>query len=185
MRAFVGLPLPEDALDGLDRLQQGIPVGRIVPAGNLHLTLAFLDEQPERVLHRLHQELQQIEAMPLSLCIKGLDLFGGGRPRILFAAVQPEPALARLRDQVRRAAERAEIDLPRERFRPHITLARFGRDMPEHQARRLGAFLQAHGDYAMPELPIDRMALYRSTLDADGARYEILADYPFTGADTD
>ena len=140
MRAFVGLPLPDDALDALERLQEDIPVGRIVPAENLHLTLAFLDEQPEHALHQLHRELEQIEATPFSLYIRGLDLFGGGKPRILFAAVEPDPALSRLRGQVRRAAERAEMDLSRERFRPHITLARFGRDMPEHQARRLGTY---------------------------------------------
>ena len=55
--------------------------------------------------------------MPLRLRITGLDLFGGRMPRILFAAVAPDPGLSRLRDQVRRAAERAEIDLPRERSR--------------------------------------------------------------------
>jgi 2'-5' RNA ligase len=112
------------------------------------------------------------------LRIIGLDLFGGRMPRILFAAVAPDPGLSRLRDQVRRAAERAEIDLPRERFRPHITLARFARQMPEHSAKRLGAFLQAQGDFSLPEVRIDHMALYRSTLTPDGARYEVLADYP-------
>ncbi len=178
MRAFVGLTLPDDALDALERLQEEIPVGRIVPAENLHLTLAFLDEQPEVALQALHQELAQIEAGRLTLDFKGLDLFGGGKPRILFAAVELAPPLSRLRDQVRAAAERAEIDLPRARFRPHITLARFGRDMPEHQARRLGAFLQAHGDFSVSDVLVDRMALYGSTLTPDGARYDILADYP-------
>lgn len=178
MRAFVGLPLPDDALHALERLQEGIPVGRIVPGENLHLTLAFLDDQPEAALQALHEALSQIRVPPLALDIRGLDLFGGRSPRILFAAVCPDPILSRLRDQVRRAAERAEIDLSRERFRPHITLARFGRDMPEYQARRLGGFLQAHGDFSLTDVLVDRMALYRSTLTPDGARYDLLADYP-------
>ncbi|MDE4097059.1 MULTISPECIES: RNA 2',3'-cyclic phosphodiesterase [Rhodobacterales] len=178
MRSFVGLSLPEEAILALETLQEEIPVGRVVPGDNLHLTLAFLDDQPDFALQLLHEELTRIAAVPLRLRITGLDLFGGRVPRILFAAVAPDPDLSRLRDQVRRAAERAEIDLPRERFRPHITLARFPRQMPEHRAQRLGAFLQAQGDFSLPEMQIDRMALFRSTLTPDGARYEVLADYP-------
>ncbi|MDE4132710.1 RNA 2',3'-cyclic phosphodiesterase [Phaeobacter sp. QD34_3] len=183
MRAFVGLPLPDEAADALERLQAEIPVGRVVVGENLHLTLAFLDDQPEVALQALHQELSQIAAAPLRLNIKGLDLVGGRNPRILFAAVEPDPTLSRLRDQVRRAAERAEIHLPRERFRPHITLARFSRDMPNLQARRLGEFLQALGDFSLPDVQIDRTALFRSTLSPDGARYDILADYPLNAPD--
>ena len=50
--------------------------------------------------------------------------------------------------------------------------------MPNLQARRLGEFLQALGDFSLPDVQIDRMALFRSTLSPDGARYDILADYP-------
>ena len=181
MRAFVGLPLPEETILALETLQEEIPVGRVVPGDNLHLTLAFLDDQPDFALQLLHEELTQVAAVPLTLRITGLDLFGGRAPRILFAAVAPDPALSGLRDRVRRAAERADMPLPRERFRPHITLARFPRQMPEHKAQRLGAFMQAQGDFSLPEVQIDHMALFRSTLTPDGARYEVLADYPLEG----
>ena len=46
MRAFLALDLPQETRDALIRVQADLPVGRPVPCENLHLTLAFLDEQP-------------------------------------------------------------------------------------------------------------------------------------------
>ena len=47
MRAFIALPVSGAALDGIARLQQHLPEGRPLPEENLHLTLAFLDEQQD------------------------------------------------------------------------------------------------------------------------------------------
>ncbi|MBR9844371.1 MAG: hypothetical protein GYB25_14515 [Rhodobacteraceae bacterium] len=44
-------------------LQDELRVGRKPPEENLHLTLAFLDDQPEAVLSELHEALQA-EALP-------------------------------------------------------------------------------------------------------------------------
>ena len=46
------------------------------------------------------------------------------QPAVLWAGVAPQPGLGVLRDRVRGAVRRAGVDLPRERFRPHVTLAR-------------------------------------------------------------
>jgi 2'-5' RNA ligase len=62
MRAFLALPLPDHATALLERLQQEIPVGRLVPPENLHLTLVFLGERSEAALEELHFALEALRA---------------------------------------------------------------------------------------------------------------------------
>ncbi|UWQ44781.1 RNA 2',3'-cyclic phosphodiesterase [Leisingera aquaemixtae] len=176
MRAFVGLPLPDAALDVLERLQEGLTVGRHVSADNMHLTLAFLDDQPEAVLETLHQSLAEISAPPLTLSFRGLDTFGGKLPRVLAAEVQKTPELSHLRDRVRSACREAGLDLPRERFRPHVTLARFPRHLEAGQVEKIAQYLAGAAGFRL-DCEVERFALFQSTLAPQGARYDMLAEY--------
>ncbi|WP_051337306.1 RNA 2',3'-cyclic phosphodiesterase [Leisingera daeponensis] len=180
MRAFVGLPLPDAALDALERLQEPLTVGRHVPAENMHLTLAFLDDQPEAVLEALHQLLAEISAPPVQLAFRGLDTFGGKLPRVLAAQVQKTPELSHLRERVRSACRSAGIELPRERFRPHVTLARFPRHLEAGQVEKIARYLSAAADFRL-ECEAETFALYQSTLAPEGARYDVLAEYELRG----
>ncbi|WP_264212708.1 RNA 2',3'-cyclic phosphodiesterase [Leisingera thetidis] len=180
MRAFVGLPLPDAALDALERVQEGLAAGRQVPPENLHLTLAFLDDQPEPVLETLHQELAGIRAPALELHFTGLETFGGKLPRLLAAAVRKTPELSHLRHRVRSACRSAGIELARERFRPHVTLARFPRHLEAGQVEKIARFLAAAAGFRL-DAEADCFALYQSTLAPEGARYDLLAGYPLEG----
>ncbi|WP_051371975.1 MULTISPECIES: RNA 2',3'-cyclic phosphodiesterase [Leisingera] len=180
MRAFVGLPLPDEALETLEHVQEGLTVGRHVPAENLHLTLAFLDDQPEPVLQALHQILAEISAPPLQLSFRGLDTLGGKLPRVLAAEVQKTPELGHLRDRVRSACRTAGIELSRERFRPHVTLARFPRHLEAGQVEKIARFLAAAAGFGLG-WEADSFALFQSTLAPEGARYDVLAEYRLQG----
>lgn len=180
MRAFVGLLLPDAALGALEQVQEGLTAGRHVPAENMHLTLAFLDDQPETVLQTLHRELVEISAPPVQLSFQGVNTFGGKLPRVLAAQVQKTPELARLRDRVRAACRTAGIELPRERFRPHVTFERFPRHLDAGQVDKVARYLAAASGFRF-ECEAARLALFQSTLAPQGARYDVLADYPLTG----
>ena len=67
MRCFLGLALPDPVLDLLERLQEDIPVGRLVPCENLHITLSFLEDQPEARLEALHQEEASLLRLPCQI----------------------------------------------------------------------------------------------------------------------
>ena len=177
MRAFVGIPLPEDLTDRLEELAVGLRFGRAVPAENMHVTLAFLDEQPEEVLADLHEALAGMHLPAPHLEIDGLDVFGGDKPRLLFARVVPDAGLSDLRAKVRQAAGQVGIALKHERFRPHITLRRFSRLSP-HERLELVHFFTACGGFAWPGFAAPDCVLYASHLTQDGAQYDRLATYP-------
>jgi len=178
MRCFLGLALPDPVLDLLERLQEDIPVGRLVPCENLHITLSFLDEQPEARLEALHQELLGLEAAPLRLELRGLGVMGGKSPRVLSAEVTANAALTALHRHLRAMAQTCGMALPRARFRPHVTLARFGQRLQPGQQQKIHQLLQHFGGFTTPVFTVQQITLYQSTLLPEGARYEALAQYP-------
>lgn len=177
MRSFVALELPDAVRGEIVALQAALRPGRKVPEENLHLTLAFLDDQPEAVLQALHGRLQEIEAAAFTLPMAGIEMFGGKRPKLLYLKANACDALKALHKRVRQAARDAGIDLPRARFRPHVSLARFRRDMPDTQMAQVGDFVASYGAAAVSPFEVTQFGLYGSTLFPEGAVHEALAMY--------
>lgn len=178
LRAFVGLAVPQDIEDLLTVAQAGLPVGRPVPPENLHLTLAFLGEYPEPVVEDVHHALGAISADPFNIEIDGVGFFGGAKPRSVHAQVRPVPALTRLRGSVQTAVRGAGVSLPRERFVPHITLARFSKPPQGEDLLALEGWVGRRMDLRSPPFEIGAFVLYRSWLSSSGSIYDPLATYP-------
>lgn len=177
MRAFVALPLPEDVLESVERLQSDLSVGRLVPPENLHVTLAFLGDLEPGVAEEVHEALCEVEAAPVDLTLRGVDVFGADAPYLVHAGVEPTTALKALRAKVYSAVREVGVELSRKRFRPHVTLARFPKRMPQHELDRLGSFLEAHGAFGLGPVEVTAFGFYRSRLSNEGPQYEELARY--------
>lgn len=141
---------------------------RIVPPENIHLTLAFLGEQPATTVDAIVGAMSaaarggQIDGLTVSDPL----LLPPRRPRVLAAAVADSGSqLADLRADL---AEKLELAIgwsEAHQFRPHLTLARMGRD-----ARAPRELLPPpRGEFDATEL-----VLYRSHLEQSGARYEAI-----------
>lgn len=183
-RAFVALALPAEVRDALEEVQAGLRHGRLVPAENMHVTLAFLDDQPEDRLEALHEALSEVDLPAPELRITGLEAYGGRRPRLIFAALEKSKPLRELRAAVHRAARCASIELPRERFRPHITLARLPRHLSEAALPELAAYLDASAGFRPPTFLPQHLGLYASHLTPEGPLYHPLAHYPLATGQT-
>lgn len=181
MRAFVAIALPDEIQTALERVQSMLPVGRPVPADNMHLTLAFLDDQPESRLRDLHDELAEIALPAFDLVLDGLGCFGGAEPRALFANIRPCDALTRLRRAVLGGARKSAITLPRERFHPHVTLARFSGVLSSGGQGQLQGFLTAQAAFTLPPFTVSEFSLLESVLRPKGAQHIELATYPLNG----
>lgn len=176
MRAFVGIPLEGPEADALLDIQGRMGVGREVPAANLHVTLAFLDDQPIELLEALHEELELIQRPQFEMQFKGVDVFGGPRSRCLAMLIAPDPVLMDVQADVAKAARRVGIGLEKRRFRPHVTLTRF-RD-GKQPSEKVQAALSRGATLEIDPVPVTEIGLYRSELTSDGAVYEILSSYP-------
>jgi 2'-5' RNA ligase len=169
MRLFLGLPIPPDLAQALNRLTQAIelPKGRPAAPENLHLTLVFLGEVAESKLPPIERELSKLNIAAFQLELTRLNTFP--RPGVLFAEVEPTRPLLQLQAKAAAAMVRCGFAPKAHPYHPHITLARF------HGTLRLSQSQRA----LPPSLPrifiADTVNLYRSHLTPTGANYEILA----------
>ncbi len=177
IRAFVGIPLPGAVVRDLTAAQAGLPAGRAVAPENFHLTLAFMGEHPEPVIEDLHLALDRITGAGFEINLAGAGLFGNKRPRVLYAGVRSGHELGRLREKVVRAAHDAGIPLARERYTPHVTLARLNSGLTPEDAAELRDFTARRAGFSTSAFPVEGFALFRSTLGRNAAIYEVLADY--------
>lgn len=176
MRVFVAIPVPEDIREALEDLQADLPTGRPADPETFHVTLAFLGEEPDQRVEAAHEALSGLAAAPFTLRLDGLGSFGGREMQVLFAAVAPSEPLAALHRKVLSLLHGTGIMPDRQRFRPHVTLARFrpgeGRDPA------LARFLARHAGFGSAPFAASEVVLYRSHLTKGGAVHEPLAEYP-------
>jgi 2'-5' RNA ligase len=149
-----------------------------VRAENIHLSLKFLgdvDDAREPVLRTALERCAGArggEPRPLALQVTGFGVFPDyQRPRVLWAGVTPEPGLELLQHGVEQAF--APLGFPTEAraFRPHVTLARAGRDA---RPRDFHGLEQALASIDFDELvTIEDVDLMQSTLRPDGPVYQV------------
>lgn len=161
MRLFVAVWPPDDVVGELTTLprknQRGV---RFVPPENWHLTLRFLGEADPAIVAAALDDAE-LPAATVRLG-PGVDLWADR------ALVLPAAGLDDLAAEV--TARTSSIgEPPRKRFVGHLTLARL-----KHHA----VMPKALGAYSATTFAVDEIALVRSRLGPDGARYETLETWP-------
>lgn len=176
MRSFLAIALSPQTRSVLTGLQRNLRAGRLVEPDNLHVTLAFLDDQPEAALEALHDELLLLQASAFDLNLRGVGCFGGDAPRVVYADVERSEALLALHRAVTSAVRRAGIMLKKRKFHPHVTLAR----LKPHDAPAVVPFLSTEAGFAHEAGPVVSFTLYESVLRPEGPSYHPLAIYDLT-----
>ncbi|SHE34765.1 2'-5' RNA ligase [Ruegeria intermedia] len=166
MRSFLAIPATPNVVRFCHGRQSEFFDGRPVAAENLHVTLVFLGNPPEEQLADLHFELERVRHPAFCIRFNGLGMFGN----TIHLAVAKNPSLQELQTKTLQAARGVGIDVPRRRFRPHITILRGANP----------ALFTGFSGFSpdAPDMRVDRFALFSSNLTPQGARYDRLADYP-------
>jgi 2'-5' RNA ligase len=177
VRLFFAIELQTPVLEGLGRLGAVEDLDyRWVDARQLHVTLAFLGEQPESALPLLERVGATAAASSprLKLKLGEPGSFGPRRaPRVLWIGLDGDvPGLLALQSRLDAGLRAAGFALEDREFRPHVTLAR----------RRPNA---SSAPLAWPPRTIQRSAfevhhltLFQSRLSPRGATYVVLKAFP-------
>ena len=148
MRLFVALNFPDPVRQGLWEQaapvrELGLPVKWVRPEG-IHLNLKFLGEVPDAREPELRAALGRAAARgrALPLSIRGFGVFPDlERPRVIWAGLDPDPALELLQHGVEREFAPLGFPLEGRPFRPHLTLGRAARDACPRDFAGLGQAL--------------------------------------------
>jgi 2'-5' RNA ligase len=125
LRLFFALPCPPAIAVEIDAWRSHLAIsGRPVPSANLHLTLAFLGDLPERALALLEALPPRLPLRDLAfdLQLDHLDCWHGGL--LHLAPSQPPAELLALASGLARLLDEAGLASEPRTYRPHLTLAR-------------------------------------------------------------
>lgn len=173
-RLFVALRPPPDMRAQLLGAEGGVPGARWQNDDQLHLTLRFIGEVDRPQADDIAVALAAIDRPRPTIALQGAGSFGRkGHVHSLWAGIAPDDALHQLHERVSRALVRAGVPPEQRAFKPHITLARLGRN-----AGPVEPFLARVAGLASPPVTIDAFLLFESQLGHDGAVYEAVARYP-------
>lgn len=164
IRLFYALWPDQATRAALQEWQSALP-GRLVPPENLHLTMAFLGQQPAELLPDFQDLLQQIEPAAIPLTFDKIGCFAN--QQIIWAGMQTvPPALMALQGSLVKALEKHHHRFDHARtFRPHVSLAR-------------KAVLPADNSLPKPAPLLwraEQLVLAQSLQTANGVHYEIVA----------
>ena len=176
-RLFIAIDLPGDHKAQLAALHDEALPGRWIPTAQYHLTLRFIGEVDEAQAATIEQTLATVHADAFALQGRGLGVFPSMRkPRVLFAAIDPAPALTALQTKIEQALRTLGLDADAKPFHPHVTLARLRRAAP----RTVRAFLHAHASSILAPFEVTDFCLYESLLRPEGALHKRRAAFPLS-----
>jgi 2'-5' RNA ligase len=182
VRAFVALAPPTATIEAIADWQRRALDGReglrAIGPDALHLTLAFLGHRDGEEIERARTALLAAAAEPVPVPVR-LEpepiALPRRRPRVVaFAATSPG-AVSLHEALVAWLAAAGLTDPDGRPFRPHLSVARVRGDSAAGRSRRAVAGLPSLGP-AGHTFDAVRVALYRSQLRSQGARYSVLAD---------
>jgi 2'-5' RNA ligase len=186
-RMFVAVVPPDEVLEHLDgflEVRRHAADFRWTPVEQMHVTLAFLADVPERRVDDLVERLGRAATKRTAF---GTRVTGGGAfpsaagGRILWAGLELDEhgatELDRLATGARAAAGRAGIAVDGSRFRPHVTVARL------RAPRDVVSWVRLLDGYEGPEWRVDEIELVASYL-GEGPRgrprYETMDTFRLT-----
>ncbi len=177
-RLFTGLELPDPIIDRLAMLRGKLSGARWIDPENYHSTLRFAGDIDEATARSFASDLADIDFESFELRFSGLGVFGGNKPRALWAGIKPVEPLLRLQKAHERAARRAGLPAESRNFTPHVTLARLHNTRPQDLAEYLSYF----GGFMAAPFEVEQFVLFSARPNQGGGPYLVEAAYPFSGA---
>lgn len=173
-RLFTGLEIPPDVALDLQIMQGGVPGARWMDPSQYHLTLRFIGDIDLGLAREISHGLEALETRPFALTLKGVGLFGGNKPHSIYAGVEENAELRRLRDTHERLCQVLGLAAEPRRFVPHVTLAR----LKDPEPRALQRWIEVHSLYRSVPIAVERFVLFSSRPQKGGGPYGKEETYP-------
>ncbi len=133
MRFFIALEIPSENIPSFQSIQDSlhtlIPQTRLTDLDKIHLTLAFLGEQPDELKDKLVAIIQKaVENIPIfEVTPAYIDGFPNiHHPNVLWVGVKGDiDKVLLIREYIKDGLANLHLPVDERRFVPHITIAKF------------------------------------------------------------
>lgn len=174
MRAFLGIPVPEELKPMITSIQDTLDVFdiKLVEKENLHFNLKFFREISEEQVEALRKALDVVSKsfQPFEISLSGVGAFPSmNYIRVVWIGVKDGyQTLASLAETVDTASESLGFETE-EKFTPHLTL---GRVRTARSKNELIVALKELENTEIGKMKVDRLVLFQSKLSPNGPAYE-------------
>ena len=182
VRLFIALLLPDnikgklgDLINDLSSRTHSI---RWVAAHNIHLTLKFIGERPEKDIEPIANVVEGAVhgRSKIKVHIKDCGGFPNlSRPRVIWVGLEGTEPAAEISGLINKKLVPMGIEAEKRKFSPHLTIGRLKKSarppLPE-----LSGYLE-NLDFDAGSVILDKVALVKSTLTPNGPIYENLKIY--------
>ena len=153
MRFFIALEIPKENLPSFqaiqDRLHTLLPQARLTNLEKIHLTLAFVGEQPEELKGKLIELIRNSvkNTPPFAVTPAYIDGFPNiHEPQVLWIGTKGDiDKILLIAKRITEGLEDLNLPIDERRFIPHITIAKFNnhfqlsRDLEDNLDKIMGA----------------------------------------------
>ena len=172
-RLFVALRPPLSVRNLLRGRMEGVADARWQTDDQIHITLRFIGEVDGLAAEDIGLALQSVRHPPFDIALEGIRTFDRkGRIDALWAGLSPVDALTALHNKIDHMMVRIGLPPEGRAYRPHVTLARFGRHGGD-----VAAFAAHNAGLTSASFRIESFGLFESRLGQTGARYEQVSRY--------
>lgn len=142
---------------------------------NLHITLRFLGNIPLSMADDLRRVIEEAEFEPFRVTLRGVGAFPSPtRPRVLWIGVsEGAEVLQRIYEVIERGVRRLGFRAERERFVPHVTIARL---KGSRNLWRVVKLLEEYRDVEVGSITVRCVRLKQSILQRSGPVYRTLRE---------
>ncbi len=186
IRAFLAIDLPESYRIGLAAVQEYLKKSgadvRWTSVTGIHLTLKFFGEIEESQVDTLAAAASDITCVTpaFTLSVQGVGTFPSPKsPRVIWLGLSGQTEiLAHLVENLEQVFAPLGFAPEKRHFTPHLTL---GRVRSSQGREALSRSLQTVSMPDFPELLVEQLVLFRSTLRPQGALYTPLRQISLRG----
>jgi 2'-5' RNA ligase len=179
-RVFIGIPIGGKIKSILPSLKTSIhssrDIIRWIPPENIHLTLSFLGNISDQDIPNIIQSIENcITSKIFKIIIESTGVFPSANfPKTLWIGIgKGADELTLLQKEIERSVRKFKGIYRREKFMPHITIARIRRSR-----RKIDVLPFLNTVYSPIELDINSICFYESILLPEGAQYMVLTEFP-------
>ncbi|RKZ31030.1 RNA 2',3'-cyclic phosphodiesterase [bacterium] len=181
IRSFICLEIPKNIRETIDRnvtrqlKDCGVKCSWVKPE-NIHITLKFLGDIPEKIVPKISEILEKTvgDYNAISLSLGKVGKFGGRTPRVIWVGnVGETEALKSLAESVDKSLLSIGFKREKRKFSPHLTIGRV------RNPKGTDKLLRLIDEIELPEtnFVVKRVILMKSELSPGGSIYTPLAEF--------